>query len=113
MLGLASTPALWFGFFAAMIGALSALQMPDASVPDGDPCCGYPDDWGDVALWLGGALVVGAGVLALGYLAGHALRFAAVGRPPAARTRRRLVRAAIVLAGALLASACGWALGAA
>ena len=50
-----------------LIGGITA-QTPDRDIPDGDPCCGHPDTWGEVALgfmWtLALAALVGA-VLAL------------------------------------------------
>jgi hypothetical protein len=26
-----------------------AVQAPDPFIPNGDPCCGHPDTWGEVA----------------------------------------------------------------
>lgn len=97
--------ALWFGTGTALVGAGSALHVPDPAVADGDPCCPYPDNWLDVVVWFGGTVVLAAAVAALGYLTWHALRFAVAGSPPAAPGRRRLGRAAMLLAGALVALA--------
>ena len=48
---------LFLLFFAAV-----SAQVPDPTIPDGDPCCGHPDTWGEVAdgiAWtLGSALAV-------------------------------------------------------
>jgi hypothetical protein len=53
---------------------------PDPAVPDGDPCCGHPDTWGDVVE--GAAAVVGIATLSAGLASfGVAsLAFAATGR---------------------------------
>jgi hypothetical protein len=44
-LGLA---ALWGLAWITFSGLMSA-QAPDPSIPSGDPCCGHPDTWGEVA----------------------------------------------------------------
>lgn len=40
--------ALAGSFFILLSGAVSA-QAPDPFIADGDPCCGHPDTWGEVA----------------------------------------------------------------
>ncbi len=45
-------PALAAGLWVSLLAMLYvgvAAQRPDPDVPDGDPCCGHPDTWGDVA----------------------------------------------------------------
>ena len=37
------------GVSLILLGGLIAAQAPDPFVADGDPCCGHPDTWGDVA----------------------------------------------------------------
>lgn len=45
--------------------SLIAAQTPDPREPDGDPCCSYPDTWGETALWIGVPVALAA-VVALG-----------------------------------------------
>lgn len=48
VLALALLPALWFTLAMFALTGLVWAQMPDPSVPSGDPCCGYPDTWREV-----------------------------------------------------------------
>ena len=41
--------ACWSVLLVLLSGAISA-QRPDPTVPDGDPCCPYPDTWSEVGL---------------------------------------------------------------
>jgi len=75
-----------------LVGATSA-QTPDPDIPDGDPCCGHPDSWGEVALgfiW----------TLALVALVGAVLALAAALLARGIR-RRRLPLRALVFVSAL------------
>ena len=47
---------LWVSLFASY-----AAEHPDPDVPNGDPCCGHPDTWGDVLE--GSAFTAGFAVL--------------------------------------------------
>lgn len=40
--------AMWGIVWVFLLSAMAA-QRPDPDVPDGDPCCGVPDTWGEVA----------------------------------------------------------------
>jgi hypothetical protein len=49
VLALASVVPLWFGSWIALLNLGTAAERPDPTIPDGDPCCGHPDTWGEVA----------------------------------------------------------------
>jgi hypothetical protein len=49
--------AAWGVLFVLVVGSISA-QAPDPLIENGDPCCGRPDTWGDVAAGVGGTLGV-------------------------------------------------------
>lgn len=61
---IALLPVAWFGLAIVLIGGFVWAQLPDPLISDGDPCCGYPDTWGDVAVGLVFS-VVGAALLAV------------------------------------------------
>ncbi len=98
LLSLASVIPLWFGFWWAILGILTLGQTPDASIPDGDPCCSHPDTWGEVVLGgVGGTLLlVGCGALV--YIAFRLAAFALQGVSPSRRQTRRVVLAASYIA---------------
>jgi hypothetical protein len=79
-----------------------SAQHPDPTVPDGDPCCGHPDTWGEVALGFvyAAMLLLAAGAVA--FLAVQLGRYAVSGR---ATTNRqwRSVAAAVAYIGLVLA----------
>ena len=79
-----ATPILLVVAFIALFfvwwGAATVAEVPDPSVPDGDPCCTYPDTWGEIA---GGA----AFTLVFALVAGLALWAVAAMVPFAARGR--------------------------
>lgn len=94
--------AAWLSVWVLLVAAIS-LQSPDPQVPNGDPCCGHPDTWGEVIT--GGAVTLTAGLLVIGLLvcgAVLALSGALGGRMSRAR-RRALLRVfgALGLAGAV------------
>jgi hypothetical protein len=81
-------------------GAVS-LAAPDPTIPDGDPCCGHPDSWGEVAfglMWTFVFVVVEG--LILGLVCGLA-GYAASGRWPPWR-RLALVPVTTVAVAAVL-----------
>jgi len=98
--------------WVSLLGLLAigtAASVPDAFAPEGDPCCGPPGSWGDVAyLGAAGLLIVAiaaglfAGALALGVwsVRHRRLRRSTLLRIPAAAT----ALAAVVLAGFVLAN---------
>ena len=47
---------LW-GVLWVLLGVGIYAEHPDPGVPDGDPCCGHPDTWGEVVE--GGAFTAG------------------------------------------------------
>lgn len=65
---------IWGLAWLALSAGVSA-QLPDPSIGDGDPCCGHPDNWGEVAgglaytavLAVVEALILSAGVGLLGW----------------------------------------------
>ena len=93
--------SLW-GSLWVMLAAAMAAQRPDPRVSDGDPCCGHPDTWGQVAEWGGTAVALGALDGAIAALGVGLLCAVARGRFPAWR-RLALVplAAALLTAGAM------------
>lgn len=81
--------------FFTFVGAAPLINRPDASEPNGDPCCLYPHSWGEVALGTVGTLVgsLASAAIAVGlwWLASVALR----GRVVRLRLRPRLVAAGL------------------
>jgi len=71
-----------------VFSALLALQMPDPSVPDGDPCCVHPDTWGEVAAGLAWTLGLLLADALLVYVAVGLLVWAVHARWPRVRRRR-------------------------
>jgi hypothetical protein len=53
LLAIALLPVAWLAAVMLFFGGLINAQVPDRSISDGDPCCGYPDTWWEV----GGGLV--------------------------------------------------------
>jgi hypothetical protein len=51
---------LYGAAFVLIAGAIAA-ERPDPTVPDGDPCCPYPDTWQEV--WIGIAGTLGLAVV--------------------------------------------------
>jgi hypothetical protein len=97
----------WVSLLAVLFGGVAA-QWPDPRVPDGDPCCGHPDTWGEVAEGLASAAATGYVSLALAATGVLLAVFAARGSLPAAvRTRPQAVRVAAALCLALAASVPG------
>lgn len=70
MLGaLIGAAATWGTLWVFLVGAIAA-QRPDPDAPDGDPCCGVPDTWGEV-------VGTAAGAVASALVVGLLLAFAA------------------------------------
>jgi hypothetical protein len=89
--------AAWAVLITALIGGLSA-RAPDPFAPDGDPCCGHPDTWSDVAwglAWTLGFVLIDALLASIGIAL---LSWATRQRWP------RLKRLAMLPAGALIAA---------
>jgi hypothetical protein len=49
LVGLGAVLLSLYGTLWVLLFALITAQRPDPSVPDGDPCCGHPDTWHEVA----------------------------------------------------------------
>ena len=84
--------ALVTGTMTLSLAAFSILvsaQRPDPRVPDGDPCCGHPDTWGQVAEGMAVGVVFGAVGLGLLALMAVLLTVALSGRAPGWARRRR------------------------
>jgi hypothetical protein len=91
--------AAWGSLFVLLVGAVSA-QEPDPSIPSGDPCCGHPDTWGEVA-WGGGVTLVYAAVDgALFAVAGALVWWAIRGRWPGRKGLLLVPVGELLLAGA-------------
>lgn len=58
--GIALLAPLGVGALLVWFFAEGVTERPDPFVPDGDPCCGHPDDKGDLVAAAAGATVVAA-----------------------------------------------------
>lgn len=79
-----------------------SAQHPDPTVADGDPCCGHPDTWGEVALGFVYAAMFLLGAGAVAYLAVQLGRYAVSGRIVTNR-QWRSAAAAVAYIGLVLA----------
>lgn len=97
LLGLGLLAAALAGLAVVLFSIGLAAQMPDPQIPDGDPCCGHPDTWGEVAIGLvwGIAYLVIVGMLFSG--AAAMLRWASVGRWPSLRRLSWMPAACLML----------------
>jgi hypothetical protein len=82
----ASAAPIVMALALALFSGVVAAQQPDPTVPDGDPCCGHPDTWGEVALGLGWAAMLVLAAAAMFYVALRLGNYAVSGR--AATTRQ-------------------------
>ncbi len=73
--------SLWASLIALLVGG-DAFQEPNPFILDGDPCCGHPDDWGEVALGAVSALVAFGIVAAVGTVAAALGFWGSTGRWP-------------------------------
>jgi hypothetical protein len=73
------------GLAVILLGGAISARAPDPFIPNGDPCCGHPDTWGEVASGVGWTLgyVVLDGVLIAGAVA--LFRWSASGTWPRGR----------------------------
>ena len=102
LLAIASAAPIVIALGLAILTVTVAAQQPDPTVPDGDPCCGHPDTWGEVALGFVYAVMLIVGAVAMAYLAVRLGSYAVSGR--AATTRQwRLTVGAVVYIGLVLA----------
>lgn len=101
VLTVASAAPIVMALVLAFLNVAVSAQQPDPTVPDGDPCCGHPDTWGEVALGSMGAgmFLLGAGAVA--YVAVQLGRYGVSGRTPTPRQSWR-AGAAIVYIGLVL-----------
>ena len=102
LLAVASAAPIVMALLLALFSVVVSAQQPDPTVPDGDPCCGHPDTWGEVAVGFvyAAMFLVGAGAAA--YLAVQLGRYAVSGRAATNRQWRRTA-AAIAYIGIVLA----------
>jgi hypothetical protein len=101
---------MWVTLLALIFSAAFQTPNPDPGL-DGDPCCGYPDTWTDVAV--GGAYFLATLIAAIGFMgAGVTCLVAAVrGRvPDRARRSVWLRRGAVVALGCAIAVPASWVL---
>ena len=113
--GIAGLVAVLFGLWGTLwvlfAGAVS-IAVPDPSIPDGDPCCGHPDTWGEVAegvAWTLGAALVDSLIFA----AAAALICYSGLRPPAERawSLAAIPAAGVLITGGLMGYALAGVLG--
>ncbi|HEX8121957.1 MAG TPA: hypothetical protein VF549_11900 [Solirubrobacteraceae bacterium] len=64
----------------AAFGLAALGDRPDPSVPDGDPCCTYPDTWGEIIGPAALGVVLAVATAGLLVAAARAMEFALVGR---------------------------------
>jgi hypothetical protein len=102
LLAIASAAPIVMALFLALLSVTVAAQHPDPTVADGDPCCGHPDTWGEVALGLlyGAMLILGA--VAVAYVAVRLGSYAVSAHAGTTRQWRRAV-GAVVYIGLVLA----------
>ena len=106
LLAIASAAPIVMALVLALLTVTVAAQQPDPTVPDGDPCCGHPDTWGEVAfgfVWAG-MLVLAA--VATAYVAVRLANYSRSGRAATTRQRRRTVGAVLYI-GLVLALVVG------
>ena len=89
VLAIASAAPVVIAVYLALLTAVISAQQPDPTIPDGDPCCGHPDTWGDVALGFASAGACVLGAVAVTYVAVLLGRYAGSGSTPTDRQRRR------------------------
>ncbi len=98
VLAVASVVPLWFGLSLALLNLAVAIQKPDPTIPNGDPCCWHPDTWAEVVegIALGiGTLVAWAALI---FVVVSLARFALTETTPVSRQRRRLAISALLVA---------------
>lgn len=95
--------ALWGALWVMLAVGISA-QAPDPFVIDGDPCCGHPDTWGEVAE--GAAWSLGLALLdaLLVCVAVTLVAWAATRRRPRLKRLALLPGGALLVTGLVLAS---------
>lgn len=101
LLAVASAAPIVMALVLTVFTVAVSAQQPGPAVPDGDPCCGHPDTWGEVALGFVYAAMFLLGGGAVAYLAVQLGRYAASGRPATSRQWRRAA-AAIAYIGLVL-----------
>ena len=89
--------AVWGVAFIMLVAGISS-QTPDPFIADGDPCCGHPDTWGEVAVGVSWALALVLLDALLVCIAAALLSWATTRRWP------RLKRLALLPGGAMLAA---------
>jgi hypothetical protein len=102
LLAVASAAPIVMALALAFFNVAVSAQQPDPTVPDGDPCCGHPDTWGEVALGFVGAAMFLLGAGAVAYLAVQLGCYGVSGRAATNRQWRRAA-AAIAYIGLVLA----------
>ena len=109
LLAIASVAPIVVALALALFTGVVAAQQPDPTVPDGDPCCGHPDTWGQVALGFGWAAMLVLGAVAMAYVASRLGSYAVSGRVATTREWRRTV-GAVGYIGIVLALFAGYPL---
>jgi hypothetical protein len=93
---------LWLSLLSLLAFAMSA-QRPDPRVPDGDPCCGHPDTWGEVAYGIAYGVAIAYVALAI-VVAGTLAAAVGVngGTPALVRRHTRVLRVATAVVALLV-----------
>ncbi len=107
LLAIASVAPIVMALALALFTSAVAAQQPDPTVPDGDPCCGHPDTWGEVALGFGWAAMLVFGAVAMVYVAFRLGSYAVSGRAATTREWRRTA-GAVAYIGIVLALFAGF-----
>src|SRR3954471_11610284 len=97
VLAIASFVPLCVGLAIVWLTVAAAAQRPDATVPDGDPCCGHPDTWGEVFRGIATGMAEAALCAGLLYTAITLSQLAAQGVKPRLWSLRRLVASATLI----------------
>jgi hypothetical protein len=108
--GLIALPASLYGSLFVLLIALFAVETPDPSIADGDPCCGHPDTWGEVAEGIGWGL--GAALVdALMFTSAVALlSYAGRGRWPSLPVLAAIAASGVLMTAGLIGYALAWEL---
>jgi hypothetical protein len=97
-------PAAWGVSWVVLFGS-AAANAPDPFVPDGDPCCGHPDTWGEVAVAVAWTLALAAVAGLVACVAVALIAWAAAGRRIGLRRLATVPAAAAIASGSALAVA--------
>jgi hypothetical protein len=90
LIAIALLAAVWIGIAWALLVLLISAHGPDPRAADGDPCCAYPDNWGEVAAGVALGVVLVAITASLIHVAITLAGFAIKGERPKLLPRQRV-----------------------